>query len=49
MIDFVGTHILENRILGCHGIHAFSYNLNKFFYDKIFHKLGVPMKDMAPI
>ena len=45
MIDFVhvGTPpILENRILGCHENHAFSHSPNKFFYDKMFRKLGGP-------
>ena len=49
MIDFVGTPILENRILVGHANHIFAYPKYVFFYDKKFRKLGIPTKDMAPM
>ena len=39
MIDFVGTPILENRIMGRHGNHAFSHSKNKCFRT-IFSHIG---------
>ena len=43
------TPILEYRVIGCHGNHAFSPSQNKFFKDKMFGKKGVPMKNMVPM
>ena len=31
--------------MGCNGIHAFSHSQNKFLWDKMFRKFGVPNKD----
>ena len=50
MIDFVGTPPFLRIAFLLSMQTIFSHSPNKFFfYDKMFRKLGVPMKDMVPM
>ena len=54
MSDFVGSPILESRIMGCKGNYAFSHSQNELFLETCFSHSGggggalnnlVPMKN----
>ena len=44
------TLILENRITGCHGNHAFLHGPNRFIFGNHFFRIqGIPGNNLAPI
>ena len=49
MIDFVGTSPFLRIAFWLAMQTIFSHSPNKFFYDKMLRKFGVPMKDMVPM
>ena len=47
MSNFVGTSQFLNRIMGCHGNHAFSHSPNRFIFRTLFCSKGVVINNLA--